>query len=84
MIYLYPNLLILTHLTIIDELDIMRDFSGGNIASIVTNEIPQLNYEPPPPPPPTLPTPPTSPILPMPSTSENTLIGESRLLCSYM
>ncbi|CAB4492838.1 unnamed protein product [Rhizophagus irregularis] len=54
------------------ELDIMRDFSEGKIASIVTNEIPQLNYEPPPPPtPPTLPTPPT------PSTGENTTTGES-------
>ncbi|RHZ86877.1 hypothetical protein Glove_43g67 [Diversispora epigaea] len=34
----------------IDELDILRDFSGEKIASIVTNEIPQLNYEPPTPP----------------------------------
>ncbi|RHZ88395.1 hypothetical protein Glove_23g95 [Diversispora epigaea] len=33
------------------ELDIMRDFSGGKIASIVINKIPQLNYEPPTPPP---------------------------------
>lgn len=71
------NLLILIHLTMIDELDIMRDFSEGKIASIVTNEIPQLNYEPPPPPtPPTLPTPPT------PSTGENTTTGESKLLCA--
>ncbi|RHZ53145.1 hypothetical protein Glove_450g30 [Diversispora epigaea] len=31
----------------IDELNIMRDFSGGKIASIVINKIPQLNYEPP-------------------------------------
>ncbi|GBB85993.1 hypothetical protein RclHR1_12430002 [Rhizophagus clarus] len=54
------------------EVDIMHDSSQGNIASIVTNENPQLNYELPP-----------TPL--MPSTSENTIIGkESRLLCSYM